>query len=187
MKRCDAARSGPLSNAELVAELKAGDHHAFAWLYREHGRLVHHVARRTLSRTDLADDATQETMLRAWRTASRLDPARPIAPWLVTVAKRVAIDISRREAVRATVPLRDADAGAVTVPDGTARSDVATVVHAALAKLNADDAELMMMHHFDGLTYTEIAERTGTPVGTIKSRSFRVHRQLTSWLHEAPT
>ena len=185
MKRCDAARSGPLSNAELVAELKAGDHHAFAWLYREHGRLVHHVARRTLSRTDLADDATQETMLRAWRTASRLDPARPIAPWLVTVAKRVAIDISRREAVRPTVPLRNA--GAVAGADRTARTDVAIVVHAALAKLHTDDAELMRMHHFDGLTYTEIAERTGTPVGTIKSRSFRIHRQLTSLLHETPT
>jgi RNA polymerase sigma factor (sigma-70 family) len=186
MKRSCAARSEPLSNEQLVAGLEAGDHHAFARLYYEYGRLVHRVASCTLGRADLADDATQETMLRAWHSASRIDPARPIAPWLATVAKRVAIDISRREAVRATVPLRDADAGAVTVADPLARSDVATVVHAALAKLHPDDAELMRLHHFDGLTYTEVAERTGTPVGTIKSRSFRVHRQLTSLLHEAP-
>ena len=187
MKRSGAVRSGPLSNAELVAGLEAGDNGAFASLYREYGRLVHRVAWHRLRRTDLAEDAMQETMLRAWRAASRLDPARPIAPWLATVATRVAIDINRREAVRATVPLRDADDRAVAVADPTARSDTAIVVHAAIAELDAGAAELAGMHHFDGLSYAEVAERTGTPVGTIKSRSFRVHRQLTSWLHEAPT
>ena len=186
MKRSGAVRSGPLSNAELVAGLEAGDDGAFASLYREYGRLVHRVAWHRLRRTDLAEDATQETMLRAWRAASRLDPARPIAPWLATVATRVAIDINRREAVRATVPLRDADARAVTIADPVAQSDTAAVVRAAVAELDPDEADLARMHHFDGLTYAEVAERTGTPVGTIKSRSFRMHRHLTALLQEAP-
>jgi RNA polymerase sigma-70 factor, ECF subfamily len=186
VKRSGAVRSGPLSNKELVAGLEAGDDVAFARLYVEYGRLVHRVAWHRLRRTDLAEDATQETMLRAWRAASRLDPARPIAPWLATVAARVAIDIGRREAVRATVPLRDANAGAVAVADRTARSDTAVVVHAAVAELDDDDAVLARMHYFDELTYAEVADRTGTPIGTIKSRSFRMHRQLAALLQEAP-
>jgi RNA polymerase sigma factor (sigma-70 family) len=185
VKRSCAARCEPLSNAELVAGLEAGDDGAFVSLYRQYGRMVHRVAWHRLRRADLADDATQETMLRVWGAASRLDPARPIAPWLTTVAKRVAIDLSRREAVRATVPLRDADARALAVADPTSRSDITAVVHAAVALQLGDDADLMRLHHFDGLTYTEVAERTGTSVGAIKSRSFRVHRQLASLLYDA--
>jgi len=183
VRRCGVVRSKCLSNAELVAGLEAGDHHAFAWLYREYGRLVHRVAWHRLGRTDLADDAMQETMLRAWRAASRLDPARPIAPWLATVATRVAIDIGRREAARPTVPLLDVDVG---VADSTATVDTAVVVHAAVATLGAEDVEMVKLHHFDGLTYREVAQRTRAPVGTIKSRSSRVHRQLASLLHEVP-
>jgi RNA polymerase sigma-70 factor, ECF subfamily len=185
VKRSDAARCEPLSNTELVAGLEAGDDGAFVSLYRQYGRMVHRVAWHRLRRADLADDATQETMLRVWGAASRLDPARPIAPWLTTVAKRVAIDIGRREAVRATVPLRDADARALAVADSTSRSDIAAVVHAAVARLESDDADLVRLHHFDGLSYTEVSERMGTPVGTIKSRSSRVHRQLALLLQDA--
>ena len=76
-------------------------------LYREYGRLVYAVAHRVLGQHDLAEEATQQTFVRAWQAAERFDVDRDPAPWLATIAKRTAIDIYRREARRPTVALAD--------------------------------------------------------------------------------
>ena len=177
MPNAVAHRFHPPSNEDLVAGLEAGDNQAYEDLYRQYGRMVHAIARSRLGCSSLADDATQETMLRTWRAAARLDPDRPIAPWLTTVARRVAIDIHRREAGRRTTPLDEVRLAA-SVSDDHARIDTATAVRTALRQLPAGDAELACLHHLNGLTYTEVAAHTATPVGTVKSRSFRVHREL---------
>ncbi len=171
-----------LSTEELAIGLQAGESAVVSGLYREYGRMVYSVAHRTLGRADLAEDATQETMLRAWRAADRIDRTRPIAPWLATIARRVAIDISRRESVRATVPLEETHPATVDYHD---RAATAAAVHAAVACLDDEQAELARLHHFEGLTYAEVAERTNTPLGTVKSRSFRMHQQLCALLADS--
>ena len=70
-------------------------------VYREYGRLVYAIALRTLGQKDLAEDATQQTFIQAWQAADRFDSERELAPWLATIARRVAIDIHRRESRRA--------------------------------------------------------------------------------------
>ncbi len=67
-------------------------------VYREYGGLVYAVAHRVLGSSDLAEEATQQTFVRAWQAADRLDPDRDPAPWLATIAKRSALDIHRRGA-----------------------------------------------------------------------------------------
>lgn len=171
-----------LSTKEIADGLVAGESAAVSGLYREYGRMVYSVAHRTLGRADLAEDATQETMVRAWRAARRIDHSRPLAPWLATIAHRVAIDISRRETVRATVPLEETHPSTV---DYHERAATAAAVHAAVDALDDDQAELARLHHFEGLTYAEVAERTNTPLGTVKSRSFRMHQQLVALLADS--
>src|SRR5689334_24404459 len=68
--------------------------------YREYGRLVYTVAHRVLGRHDLAEDAVQQTFVRAWQASDRLDVERDPAAWLATIAKRVAIDMHRHNARR---------------------------------------------------------------------------------------
>ncbi|MFN0092744.1 MAG: RNA polymerase sigma factor [Acidimicrobiales bacterium] len=181
MTRPRRPKPAPLTSEALASGLAAGDPAAAARLYEDYGRLVFAVAYRQLGRADLAQDAVQETMLRAWRAAERIDPARPVAPWLVTIARRAAIDIARREGRRATSPLQDAH-GAEAPVDELERADTALAVRTAIGRLDHVGADLVRLHHFHGLTYAEMSERTHVPVGTLKSRSFRVHRQLQTLL-----
>jgi len=104
---------------ETLLAFRRGDPQAVRVLYREYGRLVYAVALRALGRADLAEDATQQTFVRAWQAADRIDVDRDPAPWLATIAKRVAIDIYRREARRPAGSLDDAapdDTALVTLP-----------------------------------------------------------------------
>lgn len=147
--------------------------------YREHGGLVYNVAHRVLGRPDLAEEATQETFIRAWRMQERIDPSRPLAPWLATIARRIAIDIHRREARRPTTPLGPDDAPSVVV-DAALMVEIETLdrLRRAIRTLAPEDAELIRLHHLDGLSYAEVGRRLGIAEGTAKSRLFRIHRAL---------
>ena len=88
-------------------------------MYREYGRLVYAVAHKVLGDKTLAEDATQQAFVQAWKAASTFDPSRDLGPWLATIARRAAIDVHRRESRRAAQPLDDVAAGhpaVVTLP-----------------------------------------------------------------------
>jgi RNA polymerase sigma-70 factor, ECF subfamily len=165
------------------ALLRAGDDASMRVLVDRYAGLVYRVAHNALGRRDLAEEATQETFVRAWRAADRYDETRGgMAPWLTTIAYRVAIDLHRRERRAPVVSLDDAPI--TPVVDGRTMESVEAVgrVRDAISTLAPDDAELVRLHHFDGLTYADIGRRLGVPEGTIKSRSFRVRRELVSLL-----
>jgi len=158
---------------------------ALRTMYREYGRLVYAVAHRVLHQRELAEEATQQTFVRAWQSADRLDVELDPAPWLATIAKRAAIDIHRREARRPTVALADVDEGdraVVSLPPEMDTLDAVWTVRRAIDGLPADEAAIVRLQHLDGLTHADIAERLGIPVGTVKSRSHRAHRTLAGLL-----
>jgi RNA polymerase sigma-70 factor (ECF subfamily) len=176
----------------LVERFCAGDPEAVGPLYDEYGRLVFAVALRVLHQRELAEEATQQTFLQAWRAASTFEPARDLTPWLVTIARRAAIDIQRREQRRSHIGLDEApptDTSLVTLPPSAEQIEAVWRVRAAIDGLAPADRDLVRMQHFEGLSHTEIATRLDIPVGTVKSRSFRAHRLLASRLrdlHGAP-
>jgi RNA polymerase sigma-70 factor (ECF subfamily) len=154
-------------------------------LYREYGRLVYAVAHRVLGRHDLAEDATQQTFVRAWRAADSLDVERDPAPWLATIARRVAIDIYRSEARRPTRALSDVaanDEAVVSLPPDLGTLDAVWHVRRAIDALEPDEATIVRLQHLDGMTHTEISEKLGLALGTVKSRSHRAHRKLAAQL-----
>ncbi len=184
-QRTSSRRRSLAVDARLRARFRNGDPDAVRAVYSAYGRLVYAVAYAILREHDLCEEATQQTFLKAWRAAGGIDPRRELGPWLATIARRVSIDIYRRETHRATRPLEAVPAddralvsSAVTVEEIYDLSEVRRVV----SLLPDDEREVVRAQHFEGLTHAQIAARMGIPVGTVKSRSFRAHRRLASEL-----
>ena len=167
-----------------LARFRAGDPEAVRAVFREYGGLVFTVALRTLGSRQLAEEATQETFVKAWRAAGSFDVTREIGPWLATIARRAAIDLHRREARRPVAELDDttADPAVVDLPPGVDRAYDVWAVRQAIDALPPDEREVVRLQHLEELTQAEVAERLGIPVGTVKSRSFRAHRTLAARL-----
>ncbi len=154
-------------------------------VYRSYGRLVFAVAYKVLGDRDRAEEATQETFVKAWRAAQSFDPTRELGPWLATIARRVAIDLYRREALRATDPIESAtpgDPALITGPRSAEAIYDVWEVRQAVAQLPPEEQEVVRLQHLDGFTHAQIAERLGVAVGTVKSRSFRAHKRLATML-----
>lgn len=170
---------------DVVTRFAAGDADAVRSVYREYSRLVHAVASRVLRDHTLAEEATQQTFVQAWRAAGSFDPHRELAPWLVTIARRVAIDVHRREARRShdSVEVASAaDPALITEAPSVERIYEVWEVRHAVDALPEDEREIVRLQHLEGMTHQAIAERLGMPVGTVKSRSFRAHKRLAASL-----
>jgi RNA polymerase sigma factor (sigma-70 family) len=166
---------------EVLAGFAAGDPDAVRAVYRAYGRLVYAVAYKLLGDQGLAEEAAQQTFVQAWRAAGSYDPVREVGPWLATIARRAAIDIHRREArVRhGSLDGADpADPALISLPPSVEQVYDVWEVRRAIDALDPEDAQLVRLQHFEDLTHAQIAERLGIPVGTVKSRSFRIHRRL---------
>jgi RNA polymerase sigma factor (sigma-70 family) len=150
-------------------------------VYREYGRLVYAISMRALGRKELAEDATQQTFVQAWQAADRFESGRDLAPWLATIARRVAIDVHRREARRAAEALDEvpaSDPALITLPAGLEQWYEAWQVRRAVDDLPPDEREVVRLQHLEGFTQAEVAEKLGVPQGTVKSRSHRAHQRL---------
>jgi RNA polymerase sigma-70 factor (ECF subfamily) len=166
---------------EVAVRFRDGDADAVRSVYREYGRLVYAVAHKVLGDRTLAEDATQQAFVQAWKAAASYDPSRDLGPWLATIARRAAIDVHRREARRSAQPLDDvtpAHPSVVTMPPSAERAYDIWEVRRAIDELPDDEREVVRLQHLDGLTHAEVAARLDVPVGTVKSRSFRAHKRL---------
>jgi RNA polymerase sigma factor (sigma-70 family) len=163
-----------LSDEALLARMARGDEAALAELYDRFGRIAYGLAARILRDQALAEDAVQDAFLGAWRTAAAFNPARGTAStWLMTMVHRRAVDLVRREDRRKTSPLDDAPVAATETTDEEASTrEERRRVQAALAQLPADQREALELAYYGGLTQSELAERLGVPLGTVKSRMF---------------
>jgi len=186
-----ASRPAGVAREDLEA-FRHGDPAGTRALYQAYGRLVYAVAHRVLGSHELAEEATQQTFVRAWQAADRIDVDRDPAAWLATIAKRAAIDIYRREARRPKRALDDVAAdepALVTLPPDLGAIDAVWHVRRAIDELPGDEATVVRLQHLDGLTQQEIAEQLGIALGTVKSRSHRAHQRLAAvlgHLREAP-
>jgi RNA polymerase sigma factor (sigma-70 family) len=172
-----------MGDAEMAAEFAAGSADAVRAVYQTYGSLVYSVAFKVLGDASLAEDATQQAFLQAWRAASSYDPARALGPWLATIARRAAIDVYRRTRRHETHgDLESAEATLVSHPPSLDELYEMWEVRRAVDSLPAEDQEVVRLHHFAGMSHTEISEQLHIPLGTVKSRTFRAHRRLVNML-----
>jgi RNA polymerase sigma factor (sigma-70 family) len=163
-----------LSDEALVALAARSEQHALAELYDRYGRPAYGLAFRVLRDEALAEDAVQEAFLALWRTAARFVPERGKAStWILTLVHRRAVDLVRREERRRTDTLEH-----VAEPGGGAVEEEAWLrlqrgrVQSALTTLPDQQREALELAYYGGFTQSELAERLGQPLGTIKSRMF---------------
>jgi RNA polymerase sigma-70 factor (ECF subfamily) len=169
----------------VLAAFQRRDPEAVRAMYREYGRLVYAVAYRVLGRQDLVEDAVQQTFVRAWQAADRIDVDRDPAAWLATIARRTAIDVYRHDSRRSAAALDDVavdDPAVVNLPPELGTVDAVWRVRRAIDELAVDEATVVRMQHLDGMTHSEISEKLGVSIGTVKSRSHRAHKKLASLL-----
>jgi RNA polymerase sigma-70 factor (ECF subfamily) len=155
-------------------------------LYEQHaGALLNFVSRLVAGDRQRAEDIVQETLLRAWRNGHKLDwdSGMSLRPWLVTVARRIAIDDHRSEGARPT-EIYDLDLESMSPTDDTDRTLRSMAVVDAMRDLSAPHREILLHTYFYGRTVAQAAELLGLPLGTAKSRVYHGLRALRASLEE---
>jgi RNA polymerase sigma-70 factor, ECF subfamily len=175
-----------LSDEALVLLAARSEQSALAELYDRYGRPAYGLALRVLRNEALAEDAVQEAFLAIWRTAPRFVPERGKAStWIFTLVHRRAVDLVRREVVRRAESLEVAPE-----PGGGDAGEEAWLrlqrerVQDALRQLPDQQREALELAYYGGFTQSELAERLGQPLGTIKSRMFAGLARLRELLGE---
>lgn len=178
-----------LSDEALVALAARSEQTALAELYDRYGRAAYGLALRVLRDQVLAEDAVQEAFLTVWRTASRFVPERGKAStWIFTLVHRRAVDTVRREQRRRTDPLELAPEPSVEGVEEDAWLRLQRErVQAALRRLPDAQREALELAYYGGFSQSELAERLGQPLGTIKSRMFTGLSHLREQLGEPGT
>src|SRR5690242_20373870 len=152
----------------LVSGVRSGDESAMARLYDKYSSIVYSVALRVLGDTGVAEDVLQEVFMQLWRNPGVFDSSRGnLAAWLSVITRNRAID-----SLRKWHPETDIEDVMVSVePDLASEADRARVlgkVRGALSSMPPAQRSALEMSFFEGLTHTEIATKTGEPLGTIK-------------------
>jgi RNA polymerase sigma-70 factor (ECF subfamily) len=157
----------------LIARLLGREEAALGALYDRHARAAFSLAYRIVGDPETAEEVVQEAFLIVWRRAETYRPERgAVRTWLLTVVRNRAIDTVRGKAsTTPTTSVDDLPLVALDSPEAEAiRSVEARVVRDALSELPPEQREVVELAYFGGLSYPEVAARTGVPVGTVKSR-----------------
>ena len=176
-----------LSDEALVALAARADDGALAELYDRYGHVAYGLALRIVRDPALAEDAVQEAFLTIWRSASRFVPERAKArTWILTLVHRRAVDVVRREQPRRAEPIELAPPTSADVTEDEAWLRLQRArVQDALRLLPDQQREALELAYYGGFTQSELAERLGEPLGTIKSRMFAGLARLRELLADA--
>lgn len=172
-----SGRSPSPPDSELLERVRTLDEAALATLYDRYAGLVVTVALRVVGDREVAEEILQDTFLRCWNGAETYQPARGhVAGWLMGISRNRAIDVLRsrqhksRQRERTALPEAD-DPHQPGNPDETDAVVLRHTVATALATLPLNQRQVIELAYYGGLSQTEIAQRLGEPLGTVKSRT----------------
>jgi RNA polymerase sigma-70 factor (ECF subfamily) len=179
-------RADELTDEECMTRLGGPEvEAALSALYDRYARTVYGVGLKILGNRSLAEDLVQEVFLKVWRSADTFDSSRgSFSTWLYRVTRSCALDLYRKRASRVRqaadgaphiAAARDSSAGPQEVVD---ESWLSWRVSRALEALDAPHREVIELAYFGGLSQREVSERTGVPLGTVKTRTAGAFRRL---------
>jgi RNA polymerase sigma-70 factor (ECF subfamily) len=157
-------------DSSLLTLVQTGDEQAMASLYDRYSRLVYSVALRVLRDPPAAEDVLQEVFMQIWRNPDSFTAARgSLGGWLAIVSRNRSIDTLRRK--RPTTNVEDVVlASPYNLANEAESNSLMELARSVIHKLPTEQRKTLEMAFFDGLTHSEIAEMTGDPLGTVKTR-----------------
>ena len=162
------------NDGELIAQEAHGNESAFLKIYDLYASRVHGLTLHILGNSMLAEEATQDTFLKLWSHSRQYLAERgPLLPWLLTIARRVALDRLRLEARRPMLSdSNDPDDAWRILPDSDSISEESRwrSLYFAVQALHPDQRKVIDLAYYQGLSQSEIAEVLGWPLGTVKTR-----------------
>ncbi len=178
---------------QLLQQIQAGDEEALVALHAQFANLVYSVAYRVLNDQMAAEEVTQDTFMRIWHKSYTFDPEKGrFITWLLTVTRRLAIDVLRQRQRREPntgMLFMDEDPNLwenVLSTDGSS-SDLRRTLVSVLGELPSEQRQLIELVYFYGMTHSDIAETTGLPLGTVKTRiRLGMQKLRVAWSAEAP-
>ena len=178
-----------LPDDDLVLQIAAGSEAALCEVYDRFSRVIFSIARRIVRDPTEAEDVVQDVFVKLWAHAFEYRVSQgSVSTWLLTIAHRTAIDHLRRVNVRATVHLEQHEL--LAHPDPKPDTDLLLDrigLAGALAVLKPQERELIELAFLEGLSHAQLVERTGLPLGTIKTRLrtglLRLREVLGEWAH----
>jgi RNA polymerase sigma factor (sigma-70 family) len=175
----------PPTDAALIALIVERDPDALATLYQRHGAACYRLARQITANGTLAEDAVQEAFVGLWKApGSYLGGRGSVRSWLLSLSHHKAVDLVRRETAEQRRQSAQAVQQAVDQPVGEDpavaawRDMQAAEVRSALLELPEPQRRALTLAYFGGYTQSQIAELTGVPLGTVKTRMFSAMRRL---------
>lgn len=164
-------REEPTSDWSLLARIGQKNEEALSALYDRYSGLVFSEARRILRDTGAAEEILQDLFFQVWRTSERFDPARgSLAGWLLVAARNRAISKLRKKSGQTEDLNENRVSFSVDVESRAAQNLLLDKVRAVMGSLPENQREALECAYFEGMSHTEIAEKTGQPLGTIKTR-----------------
>lgn len=181
------------TEATLMRRAKGGDRAAFGELVNRYMRRAYFGALGIVGSHDDALDASQEAFARAFRARRSIDPERPFYPWLYQILRRLCFNVGRDRRTRRRLLeqerswlVSEASArGGADPAHAVEQSELRDRVAKAIRSLPAGQREIIVLREFEDLSYREIAEVTGIPIGTVMSRLHTARRSLAAALGDA--
>lgn len=187
--------TGMVSDAELVSQALQGSEEACRELVERYEGPVFGLILRMIRDRATAEDLAQETFVKAFRKLHAFDPERRFSSWLFKIAHNTTLDhLRRREVVTISLdtlgaggeenPWKEAEDRAPSPEEMALGSDLARGLERALATLRPEYREVLLLRFREGLSYGEVAEVTGWPLGTVKTQIHRARKELARRLRE---
>jgi RNA polymerase sigma-70 factor (ECF subfamily) len=170
------AHTQHVQDSALIERMMAGDEAALSTLYDRYSPMLFGMLTRVLKDRQVAEEVLQDLFLQLWRDAGQFDATRGSLPaWLMVIARNRAISRLRGRRDREVMEEEEGDfantfASDQNIEDEAAQAELARSVSAALGKLPAEQRQAVELAYFEGMTQSEIAGKTGAPLGTVKTR-----------------
>ena len=186
----ETGRMNQATELNLIQGVNRGDEESLVQLHQQYVNLVYSVAYRVLGDQQAAEEVTQDTFMRFWKKSESYDPDKGrFTTWLLTVTRRLAIDVLRqrqRREPQSGMLFMDEDPSLwESVPLADGATDLRRTLKSVLNQLPSDQRDLIELVYFYGMSHTDIAETLELPLGTVKTRiRLGMQKLRTAWVSD---
>jgi len=164
----------PRSESEIIAAVRSGDKEAYRDIVEKYMQRAYYIALGLVRDPDTAMDISQMAFIKAYKNLKRFDLERPFFPWFYRILRNLSLDHIKRARRINEIPLEDVQ----ILSDEREDRDMKEALWKAMEELPTEQREIIVLRYFEGLSYKEIAETVGKPIGTVMSSLHYSKRKL---------